>query len=118
MSTTRHKPCKTGPNTVLDATDSSASMDSCASPSSAEATSQPSDITKLLNDIRSEVCTSQSKILSELKTLKSTLQAHEVKLQEVGDSLTDVDARVVTLEKLCCGLMQDNVKMKLKLEDL
>lgn len=61
---------------------------------------------------------SRTEILSELKTLKSTLQAHEVKLQEVGDSLTDVDARVATLEKLCSDLVQDNAKIKLKLEDL
>lgn len=46
------------------------------------------------------------------------LQAHEVKLQEVGDSLTDVDARVVTLESLYSDLAQDNARMKLKLEDL
>ena len=73
---------------------------------SAEATSQPSDITKLLNDIRSEVCTSRTEILSEFKTLKSTLQAHEVKLQDVGDSLTDVDTQVVTLERLRSGARQ------------
>lgn len=120
----RYKPRKTGPNTAQDSTDGSVSMDSCtsldscSSPPDAEATSQPSDITKLLNDIRSEVCTSRTEILSELKTLKSTLQVHEVKLQEMGDSLTDVDARVITLEKLCSDLAKDNIKMKTKLEDL
>ena len=41
-----------------------------------------------------------------------------MKLQEVSDSLTDVDARVVTLESQYSDLVQDNAKMKLKLEDL
>lgn len=44
--------------------------------------------------------------------------AHELKLQEVGDSLTDVDARVVALESLCSDLTQDNAKIKMKLNDL
>lgn len=85
--------------------------DSCASGAADEANPKPSNIKRLLDDIRSEVCASRTKILNKLKTsvsiLQTTLQAHELKLQEVGDSLTDVDARVVALESLCSGLTQE-----------
>lgn len=46
------------------------------------------------------------------------MQVQEQKLNDVEDSLTDVDGCIASLKTMCAALSKDNERMKVTIDDL